>query len=184
MNKKLMTGILLLGTWGFSAGRLPAQAAASNSQSTASSSSDAQDTKALEDQDIALLRRDIGAKKKQLIAANLTLTTDEATKFWPVYDQYTADLKKINNAKYEVIKDYANSWGNITDAQALDLTKRALDVDRQAAELRLRYVPQFAKVLPGKKVATFLQIERRVQGMIELQLTSSLPLVQDQPAQQ
>jgi len=183
MSKKLFLGILLIGVWGISAQRLPAQASG-GSQSSASSSQDVQDTKALEDQDIALLRHDIGAKKKSLIAANLQLTPDEATKFWPVYDQYTTELKTINNTKYEVIKDYANSWGNITDTQALDLTKRALNVDRQAAELRLKYVPLFAKVLPGKKVATFYQIERRVQGMIELQLTSGLPLLQDQPAQQ
>jgi hypothetical protein len=44
-------------------------------------------------------------------------------------------------------------------------------------------VPQFAQVLPGKKVATFFQLERRVQGMVELQLTSGLPLLQDQPNQ-
>ena len=52
------------------------------------------------DQDIQLLREDIRSKKKQMVAANLKLTDAEATKFWPVYDQYTADLVKVNNEKY------------------------------------------------------------------------------------
>jgi hypothetical protein len=36
--------------------------------------------------DLALLRRDIRAEKKKIIAANMSLTETETTKFWPVYD--------------------------------------------------------------------------------------------------
>jgi outer membrane murein-binding lipoprotein Lpp len=132
------------------------------------------------DQDIKLMREDIRSKKKQLIAANLKLTDDEATKFWPLYDQYTAELVKVNNEKYALIKEYADTWGTMTDAQALSLTNRALDVEKNVANLRIKYVPIFSTAIPGKKVATFYQIERRVQAMIDLQLGSQLPLVQDQ----
>jgi|SRR5579863_8034858 len=132
------------------------------------------------DQDIDLLRHDIRSKKKQLVAANLKLTDTEATKFWPVYDQYTADLVKINDQKYALIKEYADSYGKMTDDQALSLTNRALAVDKNVTDLRVRYVPIFSKVIPGTKVATFFQIEKRLQGVIDLQLSSQLPLVQSQ----
>ncbi len=132
------------------------------------------------DQDIELLRQDIRSKKKQMVAANLKLTDEEATKFWPVYDQYTADLVKINNEKYVLIKEYADTWGTMNDEQALSLTNRALNVEKNVADLRIRYVPIFSKVVPGKKVATFFQIERRIQAVIDLQLSSQLPLVQSQ----
>jgi Spy/CpxP family protein refolding chaperone len=132
------------------------------------------------DQDIKLLREDIRSKKKQLIAANLKLTDEQATKFWPIYDQYTADLVKINNEKYALIKEYADTWGTMTDDQALSLANRALAVEKNVADLRIRYVPIFSKAVPGKTVATFYQIERRVQSMIDLQLGSQLPLVQSQ----
>jgi hypothetical protein len=56
-------------------------------------------------QDVDLLRKDIRSKKKQLIAANLKLT--EATKFWPIYDQYTQELIRINDKKYDLIKQYS-----------------------------------------------------------------------------
>jgi hypothetical protein len=132
------------------------------------------------DQDVKLLREDIRAKKKKLIAANLTLTPDQATKFWPVYDQYTAELVKINNEKYAVIKEYADSWGSMTDDQAVSLMNRALAVDQQVAQLRLKYVPIFNKVVPGKTTATFFQLDRRIQAMIDMQLSAQLPLVQAQ----
>ena len=38
------------------------------------------------EKDLALLRRDIRAEKKKIIAANIPLTETEATKFWPVYE--------------------------------------------------------------------------------------------------
>lgn len=129
---------------------------------------------------VSLLRQDLRAKKKSLIAANLTLTPDQATKFWPVYDQYTADLVKINDTKYALIKEYSETWGTMTDDQAVSLTKRSLDVDAQVTQLRLRYIPIFNKVVPGTTTATFFQIDRRIQAMIDLQLSSQLPLVQAQ----
>ena len=132
------------------------------------------------DQNVQLLREDLRSKKKQLIAANLTLTDTEATKFWPVYDQYTAELVQINNEKYAIIQDYVKSWGTMNDTQALDLTKRSLAVDAKVTALRTKYVPIFNGVLPGTKTATFFQLDRRIGMMIDLQLASQFPLVQDQ----
>jgi len=141
-----------------------------------------QSSQGVSDQDIALMRQDIRSQKKQLVAANLVLTDAEATKFWPIYDQYTAELTKINDAKYAVIKEYANNWGSITDEQAVGLAKRYMNVDLSVAQLRLKYLPIFQTVLPGKKVATFFQIDRRLQMLIDLQLASQLPLLQSQPS--
>src|SRR4029453_7453994 len=70
------------------------------------------------EKDLALLRRDIRAEKKKIIAANVPLTETEATKFWPVYDQYVAEMTKHNDDFYGVIKDYAANQKTITDAQA------------------------------------------------------------------
>jgi hypothetical protein len=130
------------------------------------------------DQDVDLLRKDVRSQKKQIIAANLQLTDAEATKFWPVYDQYTAELVKINDAKYAAIKQYATNYTTLTDAQALDLTKQSLGVDQQVATLRLKYVPIVSKVISGKKTALFFQLDRRLVMLIDLQLASEIPMVQ------
>ena len=153
---------------------------AQTNSGTQSSSAGAQDKPKITDQDIELLRRDLRAQKKQIVAANLSLTPEQATKFWPVYDQYIAEQTKIHDQKYAVIKEFATSWGTISDAQAEDLTNRALAVDAQVTQLRIKYMPSFLKVLPGKQVATFFQIDRRLQMMVDLQLMSELPLVQSQ----
>ena len=130
------------------------------------------------DQDVELLRKDIRSEKKQIIAANLTLSDTEATKFWPLYDQYTADLVKINDAKYGAIKEYATNYDTLTDAKALELTRQMLEVDQSVAQLRLKYSPMFSKVVSGKKTALFFQLDRRLLMLIDLQLASAIPMVQ------
>jgi hypothetical protein len=151
------------------------------SQDTSSQSVAADSTAdAITDQQLALLRTDIRSIKKQLIAANLTLTDGEATKFWPVYEQYSAETGTINETRAAIIKEYSDEYGMLTDDQADNLIRRWLDTDIELAKLRQRYVPVFRKVLPGKKAATFFQLDRRISMMIDVQLTSQLPLAQSQ----
>jgi hypothetical protein len=130
------------------------------------------------DQDVDMLRKDIRSQKKQIIAANLTLSDAEATKFWPVYDQYTAELVKINDAKYGAIKEYATNYDTLTDAKALELTKQILGVDQSVAQLRLKYTPIFANVVSGKKTALFFQLDRRLVMLIDLQIAAAIPMIQ------
>ena len=129
------------------------------------------------DQDIQMLRADIRAHRKDLTAQNMTLTPDEATKFWPIYDQYVAELTKIGDARWALIKDYAANYSTMTDAQAQDFIKRSAAIDQQFTALRLKYVPLFEKVISPKKTALWFQLDRRLDLLINLQLASMIPVV-------
>jgi hypothetical protein len=152
------------------------QSASSGQASTPSS----KENQASIDQSVALLRQDLRSGKKQTIAATLQLTGAEATKFWPVYDQYSDEVSKLGNEKYALLKEYANGFGSLSDEQALTLTKRSLSLDEQLAQLRSKYVPIINRVLPGTKTATFFQIDRRLGMLIDLQMAEQIPLVQEQ----
>ena len=148
------------------------------SQASSSQSSSGQQTQGASDQDIDLLRKDVRSQKKQIIAANMNLSDKEAEQFWPIYDQYTAELVQINNQKYSAIKQYAQNYTTLSDNQALDLTTQVLGVDQSVAQLRQKYMPIFAKVISGKKTALFFQLDRRLVMLIDLQLASAIPLVE------
>jgi hypothetical protein len=128
------------------------------------------------DADIALLRQDIRAMKMQVIGQNMSLTDSEAEKFWPIYKHYADDLHDVNNAKYALFKEYAETWATMTDQDALIYVRHSMEADAEAQALRLKYVPVMNQILPGKKVATFFQLERRLCLMIDLQLFSQIPL--------
>lgn len=129
------------------------------------------------EKDLELLRRDIRAEKKKIIAANVPLTETEATKFWPVYDQYAGDMTKQYDAFYSIIKEYAANQKTLTDDQAISMIKRWSDIQVELAKTRQKYIPIFEKVIPGKKAAHFLQIDRRLYELMDLQVASEVPLV-------
>ena len=168
--KKQSVFILMAGAWMMCGAIGNAQTASSQDNNTHVISS----------QDMDLLRKDLRSRKKQLIGENLKLTDAEATKFWPIYDQYTAELVKINDKKFGLIQEYADHWGTMTDEQAALYLRQWLDVDVAIMQLRQRYVPIVSQVLNGRKAATFFQLDRRISMMIDLQLASQLPVVQAQ----
>jgi len=128
------------------------------------------------DEDIALLRQDLRAKKMQVIGQNMVLSDGEAQKFWPIYNHYVKDLQEVNNQKYALLKQYAHMWGTMTDQDAVIYVRNWLEVDQQVQALRVKYVPAVNQVLPGKKAATFFQLDRRLNMIIDLQLFSQIPL--------
>ena len=129
------------------------------------------------EKDIELIRRDLRAEKKKIIALNVPFTETEATKFWPVYDQYAADMRKHYDEFYAIIKDYAANQKTITDDQAIKMIQRWSAVQVELAQTREKYIPIIEKVIPGKKAALFFQIDRRVYALIDLQVASEIPLL-------
>jgi len=129
------------------------------------------------DQDIQLLRENIQGQRKQITAANMPLTPDEATKFWPIYDQYRKEASKNGDERWALIQDYAKNYQTMTDAQAQDYIKREAANEQKVIALRMKYVPIFEKVISPKKTALFCQIDHRVDMMVYIQLASQIPMV-------
>ena len=128
------------------------------------------------DEDIALLRQDLRARKMQVIGQNMTLSEAEGQKFWPIYNHYVKDLQEVNNRKYALLKQYAETWATMTDQDALIYVRNWPEADGQAQALRLKYVPVVSQVLPERKAATFFQLDRRLNMIVDLQLFSQIPL--------
>jgi hypothetical protein len=129
------------------------------------------------EKDIALLRRNIRSEKKKLIAANVTLTEAEAIKFWPVYDQYVAEMTKHYDDFFSLIKDYAANQKTMSDEKATSLIKRWATIQIELAQTRAQFIPAFEKVIPGSKLARFFQIDRRLYLLNDLQVTSEIPII-------
>jgi hypothetical protein len=128
-------------------------------------------TPTVTDEDIALLRQDVRAMKMQVIGQNMSLSDPEAEKFWPIYKHYADDLHE-----YALLKQYAETWSTMTDQDALIYVRHWMEVDAEAQALRLKYVPAVTQVLPGRKAATFFQLDRRLSMIVDLQLFSQIPL--------
>lgn len=129
------------------------------------------------EKDLALVRRNLRAEKKKILAENVPLTETEATKFWPVYDQYAADMSKHYDEFYALIKEYAANQKTLTDEQAISILKKWSAIQVDVAQTRQKWVPLIEKVIPGRKAAHFFQIDRRLYALMDLQVASQVPLV-------
>jgi DNA anti-recombination protein RmuC len=133
---------------------------------------------AMTDQEMETLRADIRDERKKLTAANMTLSAEEAAKFWPIYDQYIQETIKINDERWSLIKDYAANFNNMTDQVAQDYMTRSADADQRLVALRSKYVPIFQKAVSSKTTAQWYQVDRRLETMIQLQQAALIPIVQ------
>ena len=116
--------------------------------------------------------------KKQIIACKLDLTDTEAQQFWPIYDQYAAEMTKIMDRKSEVIQEYAANYTTITYEQADACIQGRSAVEESALRLRLKYIPLFRKVVSGRTTALLFQMDWRLSLVIDLQLAAEVPMVQ------
>ena len=131
------------------------------------------------DTDLEILRDTIRANKKALIAANLTLTDDEAAKFWSIYDRYEKDLKGVNDRLVALIEDYTKNFKGLSDEKAQKLVQDYLTVEEDRAKVRRDYLDDFTGALPGKKVARFYQIENKMDAVIRYDLAAEIPVVEE-----
>jgi hypothetical protein len=125
---------------------------------------------------VNLLRKNIRSQKKQIIAENMQLSDAEAEKFWPVYDQYAADLSKIYDVKIALLKDYADNYSSMTGEQAESYIRKRAEVEQSIMQVRLKYIPAFRKVLSGRETALFYQLDWRLGLAIDMQL-AQVPLI-------
>jgi hypothetical protein len=129
-------------------------------------------------EDINLFRKDVRSLKKQIIAANMDLTDTEAQQFWPIYDRYTAELARLLDPKYALLKDYAQNYTTFTSEEAEKYIKGRAAVDESVMKLRLKFFPIFRQVLSGRATALFFQLDWRLGLIIDLQLASQTPFIE------
>jgi|SRR5208282_6745625 len=127
-----------------------------------------------------ILRDKIKADKKAVVAANMQLSDAEATKFWPIYDQYQHDLKAINERLARAILAYADAYnaGPIPDATAKKLLDESIAIDESEVNLRREYAAKLTRVIPAAKAARYLQIESKIRAAIRYELAANIPLAE------
>lgn len=122
-----------------------------------------------------LLRSDIRTKKMAMIAERMEFSGKEADAFWPIYRQYEVELAAINDKRMAVLKDYLHSHKTLDDAKAKEIAQGVFDVDQRTLDLRKKYFKEISGAVSPKTAARFLQIERRIQQLVDVQIASEFP---------
>lgn len=116
-------------------------------------------------------------ERKMVVSQALELTPAESAAFWPIYDKYAAELKNVGNLRVKVITDYAANYDTMTDEVAKQLIADSFKYQEQTLKVRKSYLGKFRKALPEIKVARFLQVESKLDAMVNFALARQIPLV-------
>lgn len=131
------------------------------------------------DENMTVLLQTIRANRKALVAENLGLTKEEGAVFWPVYDRYQTEMNAVGDRVAALVEDYTAHFRDLSNEKALQLTTGILDLEAERLKIRRTYFDELAKILPGRTVARFLQIENKMDAVIRFDLAATIPVVEE-----
>jgi len=126
---------------------------------------------------INLLRENVRQDKAEIMGAIMALSAADAAKFWPIYSEYDAQLTKLNDQRVENIKQYARDYEQMTDEEADQLVQKSMAYQKERAELLVQTYEKVKQALGAVTAARFAQVEHQLLLIIDLQISSSLPVV-------
>ncbi len=91
--------------------------------------------------------------KIAFLTQRIDLSSREAEKFWPVYNQYQNELKAL-------MQQRKSDMQKQNQLSANDQIDRQLDMESKVLELKKRYTREFGKVLSPEKIVSLFQAER------------------------
>ena len=129
-------------------------------------------------EDLNLTREIIQMKRKAIVALNMGLTDYEGKAFWPIYDEYWVEMKKLGDRDVALISDFATNYvyESLTNQKAKEMHQEWNSIKKNTLKLQEKYAKKFRKVLPEKKVLRYFQIENKLDLIIDSELSTAIPL--------
>jgi len=127
---------------------------------------------------IQMLRQDVGKDRRAIVKANMLLTNSEAERFWPLYDQYRAEIHKVGDRRLKVITDYAANRDSMSEEEANRLAREWLDAEKERVGIKEDYLKKFQKEgLSARTTARFFQIDQKLDATVDAALAARIPLI-------
>jgi hypothetical protein len=115
-----------------------------------------------EEQAISLVRSVIQVDRAAAVAEALQLTEAEAGKFWPLYEQYRAEMSQIGDGLVKLVQDYAFHYPIVPEGEAGRMLKELTRLEKEQASSRAAWLKKIGKVLPASKTLRFAQVANRL----------------------
>lgn len=126
---------------------------------------------------LELLRQDLRTQKTALVTEAMDLTDAQATAFWPIYDDYSREMREVWDGRIANMKLFAENYERMTNDMAKQLADRAFKLDEQRGKILKKYYGKCEKAIGPMLAARFVQIEAALYDLVSLQLAAELPLM-------
>ena len=126
--------------------------------------------------DEQILLKQVNTDIKALYATNLGLTEEESARFWPIFNEYQAKKKPLQDRFLANVNHFAEKYDGMTDADAAALLKEKMAIEKEGEALKQKYTAKITKELPPKKALRYAQLESRVQNLVSRNVYTLIPL--------
>ena len=133
--------------------------------------------KATDEQTVAAFRSDLMAKRADIMAKGLTLTADQAAKFWPLFEAFQKEQDVIVSGQLQATEQFARNYQQLSDKEALVYVNSLLERDQKMHDLRVKWLAKFQGAVPSKIAARAIQLDRRLGQVAQVQVSQQIPLV-------
>jgi hypothetical protein len=106
------------------------------------------------------VREKIKAQRVAFITERLALTSDEAQRFWPVYNEFTDQFEGIKKLQKDNRMLANDKLAVMSDKEIEKSLSDELLHQQQMVDLQRKYQQELAKVIPVKKIAMLYKAER------------------------
>jgi hypothetical protein len=138
----------------------------------AAQTSSGRETKTQPQLDIAAARAD----RKALVGANMDLTKEEATAFWPIYDAYESKIDKIDDRHAAEIRSFAEHYSTFTEEDADKKLDEVMAIRQARLDVQKEFIPKFRAAISSIKTTRFFQIDNKLNAFRQCALAQALPL--------
>lgn len=97
--------------------------------------------------------------KIAFITTELDLTSEEAEKFWPVYNEMEGKIKELKKANRKIEKEVRDNYETLTDADAKTKMATIFENDEKETKLRKEYAEKFSRIIGEKRSLKLLSLE-------------------------
>ena len=106
---------------------------------------------------IELLRSDIKTQAKFIVSQTMKFSEEDASVFWPIYEEYEIELDKLGDKRLANIKDFVKNYDKMTDQKADELIGKAFNYQEERLKLKRNLYDKIKKELNPSTAAKFIE---------------------------
>ena len=122
-------------------------------------------------------RADLRTQKSALMTQAMQLSESQSEQFWPIYREYENEMDKITDERLAKIKFFAENYETMDDDKADMLAKEMFSLEKNRSKLREKYYKKMRKVLNGVSAARFVQVDRQINTLLDMEIMQMIPLI-------
>ena len=86
---------------------------------------------------------------------NLDFTSEEAEKFWPLYNQYVKDDEELRIMHHTMVEEFSEEPDKLSEQEAQKIIDRHIQIVEKEMQRKIKFHNDLQEILPAKKVMEF-----------------------------